>query len=210
MSLAGLMSGAECAVEVNPLSQVLKHTVDGDRSLQQVRSLLPYSPYILSHILRTGSLVHPHQGSVSCPSLLYSPYAIPTQLHHLPSASNNAVAEHDMAMARQFFDSQQATGPGPSFSPAQMPPMQDLMSRQLQLTAANRGAVLNMNDAWADIQRNQAVHSMPHNAFPSTGWASEFSPAAFAPGPTIQQNVSQVNCASENQSTNTTYPNVMV
>lgn len=36
MSLAGLMSGAECAVEVNPLSQVLKHT-DGDRSLQQVR-----------------------------------------------------------------------------------------------------------------------------------------------------------------------------
>jgi hypothetical protein len=35
MSLAGLMSGAECAVEVNPLSQVLKHT-DGDRSLQQV------------------------------------------------------------------------------------------------------------------------------------------------------------------------------
>ncbi len=36
MSLAGLVSGAECAVQVNPLSQVLKHT-DGDRSLQQVR-----------------------------------------------------------------------------------------------------------------------------------------------------------------------------
>ena len=38
MSLAGLVSGAECAVQVNPLSQVLKHT-DGDRSLQQVRLL---------------------------------------------------------------------------------------------------------------------------------------------------------------------------
>jgi len=36
MSFVGLMSGAECAVEVNPLSQVLKHT-DGNRSLQQVR-----------------------------------------------------------------------------------------------------------------------------------------------------------------------------
>ncbi len=35
MSLQGLISGAECAVPFNPLSQVLKHT-DGDRSLQQV------------------------------------------------------------------------------------------------------------------------------------------------------------------------------
>ena len=99
-----------------------------------------------------------------------------------------------MAMARQFFDAQQATGPGPSFSPAQIPHMQDLVSRQL--TAANRGAVPNMNDAWADIQRTQAAHSLPYNAFPSTAWASEFSPATFTPGPTIQQNVPQVNCAS--------------
>ncbi|KAI9463608.1 peroxisome targeting signal receptor [Lactarius psammicola] len=148
MSLAGLMSGSECAIEVNPLSQVLKHT-DGDRSLQQ--------------------------------------------LHHLPSASNNAVAEHDMAMARQFFDAQQATGPGPSFSPAQIPPMQDLMSRQLPLTVANRGAMPNLNDAWADIQRTQAAHSLPHNPFPSTAWAGEFKPAAFTPGPTIQQSVPPIN-----------------
>ena len=35
MSLQGLVSGAECAVPFNPLSQVLKHT-EGDRSLQQV------------------------------------------------------------------------------------------------------------------------------------------------------------------------------
>ena len=101
-----------------------------------------------------------------------------------------------MAMARQFFDAQQATGPGSSFSPAQIPHMQDLVSRQLPLTAANRGAAPNMNDAWADIQRTQGAHSLPHNVFPSTGWASEFSPATFTPGPAIQQNVPQVNCAS--------------
>jgi len=35
MSFAGLMLGAECTVEVNPLSQVLKH-MDGHCSLQQV------------------------------------------------------------------------------------------------------------------------------------------------------------------------------
>ncbi|KAH8990526.1 peroxisome targeting signal receptor [Lactarius akahatsu] len=104
-----------------------------------------------------------------------------------------AIAEHDMAMARQFFDAQQATGPGPSFSPSQVPPMQDLMSRQFALTAANRGAVPNLNDAWADIQRTQAAHSLPHNAFTSTAWASEFKPAAFTPGPTIQQSVPLVN-----------------
>ncbi|KAH9895098.1 peroxisome targeting signal receptor [Cubamyces lactineus] len=36
MYLQGLISGSECAVPFNPLSQVLKHT-DGDRSLQQDR-----------------------------------------------------------------------------------------------------------------------------------------------------------------------------
>ena len=35
MSLQGLVSGSECAVPFNPLSQVLKHT-EGDRSVQQV------------------------------------------------------------------------------------------------------------------------------------------------------------------------------
>jgi peroxin-5 len=47
----------------------------------------------------------------------------------------------------------------------------------------------NMNNAWADIQRTQAAH----NTFPSTAWASEFSPAAFTPGPTIRQSVLPVN-----------------
>lgn len=87
--------------------------------------------------------------------------------------------------------------------------MQDLVSRQLPLTVANRGAVPNLNDAWADIQRNQTAHGLPHNAFPSTAWASEFSPAGFASGPTVQQNVPQVNCALANQFTSIT-PNSIV
>ncbi|KAA1476078.1 TPR-like protein [Dentipellis sp. KUC8613] len=42
MSLQGLMSGADCAVAANPLSQVLKHS-EGDRSLQQDRIAGPSS-----------------------------------------------------------------------------------------------------------------------------------------------------------------------
>ncbi|KAI0029662.1 peroxisome targeting signal receptor [Vararia minispora EC-137] len=45
MSLQGLISGAECAVEVNPLSQVLKHA-DGDRSLQQLHHLPSTSAHV--------------------------------------------------------------------------------------------------------------------------------------------------------------------
>jgi len=61
MSLAGLVSGAECAVQVNPLSQVLKHT-DGDRSLLQVcllASAMPRAAYNRS--FRTPLLVHHHR-----------------------------------------------------------------------------------------------------------------------------------------------------
>ena len=60
MSLAGLVSGAECAVQVNPLSQVLKHT-DGDRSLLQVcllASAMPRATYNRS--FRTLLPVHHH------------------------------------------------------------------------------------------------------------------------------------------------------
>ena len=61
MSLAGLMSGAECAVQVNPLSQVLKHT-DGDRSLQQVCFLASTMPRATYHrTFRTSLLVRHHQ-----------------------------------------------------------------------------------------------------------------------------------------------------
>ncbi|KAH9978583.1 hypothetical protein BGW80DRAFT_1279764 [Lactifluus volemus] len=148
MSLAGLMSGSECAVEVNPLSQVLKHS-DADRSLQQDRTPGPSS----------------------------------SRLHHLPSTSNNVVAEQDMAMARQFFES---TPFGPAFSPAQMAPIQDFLSRQLPLISANPG-MLDFNDAWAQIQRTQGPPALPQTAISSAAWASEFNPTTFAPGPVAQQ-----------------------
>ncbi|KAI8992876.1 peroxisome targeting signal receptor [Trametes punicea] len=52
MSLQGLISGAECAVPFNPLSQVLKHT-EGDRSLQQDRIAGPSGSKL--HHLPTSS-----------------------------------------------------------------------------------------------------------------------------------------------------------
>ncbi|KAI0820042.1 peroxisome targeting signal receptor [Trametes gibbosa] len=57
MSLQGLISGAECAVPFNPLSQVLKHT-EGDRSLQQDRIAGPSGSRL--HHLPTSSA---HNGS---------------------------------------------------------------------------------------------------------------------------------------------------
>ncbi|KAI0732088.1 peroxisome targeting signal receptor [Fomitopsis betulina] len=53
MSLQGLISGSECAVPFNPLSQVLKHT-DGDRSVQQDRVAGPSSSR-LQHLPSTAS-----------------------------------------------------------------------------------------------------------------------------------------------------------
>ena len=60
MSLAGLVSGAECAVQVNPLSQVLKHT-DGDRSLQQVRLSASALPHATHHRSFRTSLLGRHR-----------------------------------------------------------------------------------------------------------------------------------------------------
>ncbi|KAH9859121.1 peroxisome targeting signal receptor [Lenzites betulinus] len=57
MSLQGLISGAECAVPFNPLSQVLKHT-EGDRSLQQDRIAGPSGSRL--HHLPTSAA---HNGS---------------------------------------------------------------------------------------------------------------------------------------------------
>jgi hypothetical protein len=88
-----------------------------------------------------------------------------------------------MAMARQFFES---TPFGPAFSPAQMAPIQDFLSRQLPLISANPG-MLDFNDAWAQIQRTQGPPALPQTAISSAAWASEFNPTTFAPGPVAQQ-----------------------
>ncbi|KAG6903062.1 hypothetical protein C0995_006249 [Termitomyces sp. Mi166 len=47
MSFQGLISGSECAVPSNPLSQVLKHT-EGDRSLQQLHQLPGTAPVVVN------------------------------------------------------------------------------------------------------------------------------------------------------------------
>lgn len=98
-----------------------------------------------------------------------------------------------MAMARQFFDAQKSPALWPSFPPAQVAPTQDLMARQLPSIQASPVAAPNFNDAWADVQR---APGLPHNAFSSAAWANEFSPAAFAPGPLVQQTVATTNGAS--------------
>jgi hypothetical protein len=97
-----------------------------------------------------------------------------------------------MAMARQFFDAQKASPLGPSFLPAQMTPIQDLVSRQYPLIPTSP-ATPGFNNTWADVQR---APSLPQNTFSSAAWASEFGSATFVPGPVVQQTVNPMNGAS--------------
>ena len=96
-----------------------------------------------------------------------------------------------MAMARQFFDAQKTTTIGPSFQLAQIAPIQGLVSRQ-PLLIPTSPATPGFNDAWADVQR---APSLPQNTFSPVGWASEFSSAARAPGPVVQQTINPANGA---------------
>ncbi|KAF9227363.1 TPR-like protein [Gyrodon lividus] len=96
MSLQGLISGSECAVPSNPLSQVLKHT-EGDRSLQQDRvagpssSRLQHLPGIASvqaaeqDVAMARQFFGGQQASVT-PSL-----TVPPPVHH-----NELARLHDM------------------------------------------------------------------------------------------------------------------
>ena len=99
-----------------------------------------------------------------------------------------------MTMARQFFEAQKTTTPGPSFSPPQMAPMQDLLSPQLPHISANR-SMPDLNDAWAGFQRTLGHPGLPQTTFSSAAWASEFHPAAFVPGPTAEQSANSANGA---------------
>lgn len=95
-----------------------------------------------------------------------------------------------MAMARQFFDTQRGATLGPSFSPAQIAPVQDLVSRQLPLIPVSPATAPNLSGAWANVQR---APSLAGNAFSSAAWASEFNSNAFSPGPVVQQAVIPTN-----------------
>jgi hypothetical protein len=108
-----------------------------------------------------------------------------------------------MAMARQFFETQKTAAPGPSFSPAQMAPMQGFLSRQLPHMSTNR-SMPDFSDAWAEIQRAQGPPGLHQNTFSPAAWASEFNPVAFAPGPLVQQSATLANGAFALQFNNKT------
>lgn len=91
-----------------------------------------------------------------------------------------------MAMARQFFDAQNATGLGPSFSPAQIAPIQGLASRQLPIVSASRHATPNFNGAWAETER---APSLPQSNLSPASWASEFNSGVFTPGSIVHQSI---------------------
>ncbi|KAH7916547.1 hypothetical protein BJ138DRAFT_1139305 [Hygrophoropsis aurantiaca] len=154
MSLQGLISGSECAVPFNPLSQVLKHT-EGDRSLQQDRVAGPSSS---------------------------------RQLQHLPGAAPAQASDRDVAMARQFFESQQ--GPADSSAMAFQSHMHHTELARLHETNARN----DLSDAWA------REHSHSHQAaFFDTNrpanWATEFGPSQHNAGPATQTNAQAMSTA---------------
>ncbi|KAI0696708.1 hypothetical protein BC835DRAFT_1414101 [Cytidiella melzeri] len=129
MSMQGLISGSECAVPFNPLSQVLKHT-EGDRSLQQacLQDLPPHDT------------------------------AAPT------------AAEHDLALARQFFEgnAQKPMG-GPAFASSHVLPPEMTI----------QGPPINMNQAWGNIRERDSMGQPMVNFKPhQSAWATEFGGAS--------------------------------
>ncbi|KAI0051853.1 TPR-like protein [Auriscalpium vulgare] len=161
MSLQGLMSGADCAIDSNPLSQVLKHT-DGDHSLQQDRLAGPSS----------------------------------SRLHHLPSTSMQAAAEHDMAMARHFFESQQQNTPGPSFSAHP-----ELIAHQVRLMEAARSAphTPGFSNAWADVQRAGQAPTQ------SSGMAKAWAGDAFLSCSVLGDSLNSLVAAQQQQQPSYTF-----
>lgn len=92
-----------------------------------------------------------------------------------------------MAMARQFFDSHNATSLGHSFSPAQIaPPIQDLVSRQLSIVPASRHSTPNFNGSWAETDR---ALSLPQSALSTASWASEFNSEGRTAGPIVHHSI---------------------
>ncbi|KAF8070667.1 hypothetical protein FPV67DRAFT_1035722 [Lyophyllum atratum] len=144
MSFQGLISGSECAVPANPLSQVLKHT-EGDRSLQQDRSAGPSS----------------------------------TRLHQLPGTAPLVASQHDVALARQFFEGgPQAQAPVPIFSPSH--------ASELARTSSVGGGT---NEYWA-LEQQQNMRAFKESQS-QAGWAAEFGASSqiHMPSPPMQQSM---------------------
>ncbi|KAJ7747387.1 hypothetical protein B0H16DRAFT_931027 [Mycena metata] len=146
MSFEGLISGAECAVPFNPLSQVLKHT-EGDRSLQQDRVAGPSS----------------------------------SRLHQLPGTSSAGASQHDLAMARQFFES--GSSAGPAFgapNAAELARFHELGARPMP----------EANEVWL-MEQQKHMRTFEASATPA-GWAAEFgAPQPSAAPSSAQQQLSR-------------------
>ena len=96
-----------------------------------------------------------------------------------------------MAMAHQFFH-ENATGFGPSFSPAQIAPIQDLASPQLPIFPVSRHVTPNFNGAWTEAER---APNLPQSTLSPAPWASEFNSGVFTPGSIVQQSINPVKGA---------------
>ncbi|KAG2037423.1 hypothetical protein BDR03DRAFT_919923 [Suillus americanus] len=111
MSLQGLISGSECAVPLNPLSQVLKHT-EGDRSLQQDRVAGPSSSR-LQHLPGSAPAQAAEQDVAMArqffegqqrsggPALVAPPYLHPAELARM--AEMNRLPEFNEAWTRERY-----------------------------------------------------------------------------------------------------------
>ncbi|KAJ7647112.1 hypothetical protein FB45DRAFT_892413 [Roridomyces roridus] len=157
--MESLISGAECAVPFNPLSQVLKHT-EGDRSLQQDRVAGPSS----------------------------------ARLHQLPGSSTAGATQHDLALARQFFESGPSVGPGfGAPNPAELARLHELSGRPL--SEANEGWIMEQqhlmrafesNGAWANefgAGKSAALSQAPQTAGPEYHQRPYMSSAGQFGGP---------------------------
>ncbi|KAH7924256.1 TPR-like protein [Leucogyrophana mollusca] len=136
MSLSGLISGSECAVPFNPLSQVLKHT-EGDRSLQQDRIAGPSSSR-LQHLPGTAptqaserdvamarQFFEGQQGSAG-PSTAFAPHMHPAELARLQEM--NARTDLSEAWSREqphqaaFYDNSRQVNWAAEFGGPQQQP----------------------------------------------------------------------------------------
>lgn len=111
MSLQGLISGSECAVPLNPLSQVLKHT-EGDRSLQQDRVAGPSSSR-LQHLPGSAPVQAAEQDVAMArqffegqqrsggPALVAPPYLHPAELARMTEM--NRLPELNEAWSRERY-----------------------------------------------------------------------------------------------------------
>ena len=107
------------------------------------------------------------------PILLSLTYVFALQLHHLPGTAAPAAAEHDLALARQFFEGN-ASGPaaGPAFARPHIPPPEMALQRPQH----------DLNQVWGNAhERELLARSAPMTDFKpqASGWATEFgnSPA---------------------------------